>query len=519
VLFSNITLKENFKDELPYVFVNALENVKKYHIEIKKKIYSHFKFYHKKKYSKKNLDILLGDYLSRLTNNLYERWLTIDSIIKKGKFSYQDIDVKIDPNYDLNFFYELFNKPAWNYLIYKEICEHKSTINKKIFKIKKNKKKITLNSKHKNSSFIRKLINNFFYILLKKKKFIFYCTGFSKINEIILNLKYNNLPLFLIPESNSYYLKNFTRLKLNIYSNSKDPFLIFFFNFYNKYAPSILYENFNVLKKRKFKLNNKEIFTSIGHYYDMNFRYNIFSAKNKKINFIQHGGDNFFCRLPSEMFLNDYKICNKYYSFTKNLPKLKKIFKLKSIFNFKKKFVKNKLNNFLIIMPPYKKYFTQLYSNQYEINSIRHSVLKLISGFRDRNINFKIKFFNNQCFTDFNFDLNKEEICDYQIHESKSDFFILTYFGTTFYELLSKNRPFVFLKNQGFDTSYQKSFKSILLNAQKENIILDQQKNYFLFNNNFQIFEDWWSYKTVEKSKEQLRRVFCGNYYNSINDI
>ena len=33
VLFSNNTLKETFKDELPYVFVNALENVKKYHIE------------------------------------------------------------------------------------------------------------------------------------------------------------------------------------------------------------------------------------------------------------------------------------------------------------------------------------------------------------------------------------------------------------------------------------------------------------------------------------------------------
>ena len=227
------------------------KRTKKYYIEIKKKIYSHFKFYHKKNYSEKNLDILLGDFLYRFVNNLYERWLTVDGIIKKGKFSYQDIDVKIDPNYDLNFFYDLFNKPAWNYLIYKEICEQKSTVNKKIFKIKKNKKKITINLKKKNNNFIRKLINNFFYILLKKKRFIFYCTGFTKINEIILNLKYNKLPLFLIPEYNNYYLKNFTRLNLNVYSDTKDPFLIFFIIFIINMHQTYFMKILKFLKKKK----------------------------------------------------------------------------------------------------------------------------------------------------------------------------------------------------------------------------------------------------------------------------
>jgi hypothetical protein len=33
VLFSNPTLKETFNDDLTYLFINALENVKKYHIE------------------------------------------------------------------------------------------------------------------------------------------------------------------------------------------------------------------------------------------------------------------------------------------------------------------------------------------------------------------------------------------------------------------------------------------------------------------------------------------------------
>ena len=140
------------------------------------------------------------------------------------------------------------------------------------------------------------LIN--FFIFIKKKKIFFYCTGLTKLNEIFLNLKYNSLPIFLFPIKNKFYSNaNYPKRNFN-FTFKKNEFINFFYKFYEKFSPSIYYED---IKKSffygDFDLDNKNVYTSIGHFYDLDFKRNLTWSSNYKLNILQHGLMVFFKNL------------------------------------------------------------------------------------------------------------------------------------------------------------------------------------------------------------------------------
>jgi hypothetical protein len=510
---------------------NFNKDIDKYYEIIKPVLFNHFKNYHQISLDKDKIEILIGFFIRRLIAILYEKWLTVEYFKKKKKekFFYQKLIIKCPFRncYDDNFFFELFKIPLWNYLVYQEIINFRKPNNFVSIKNRIKKKEIIIDNKEvRNNNFLKMNINKFFLYLLKKKDFFFYCTGLTKLNEIFLNLKYNGLPIFLFPIKNGFYSNsNYPERNFN-FPLKKNEFINFFYKFYEKFSPSIYYED---IKKSffygDFNLDNKSIYTSIGHYYDVDFKRNLTWSSNYKLNILQHGADGFFLNIWTDMFKHDLKIADNYLAYTKNVSKIEKISNFK--ISEKKIAYKNdeNLSKIIVVVPPLKKTFTQLDATNIGRTKIDENLIELIYFMRRKRIKFKIKFFNQNDLSAFQIKnkkikLSLEEISDQSIKNLKNSFFILAYFGTPVYELLNYNKPFVILENEYFKSYYNIDYnneiklmkKNKILNFKVSEILMHLEKDFTEIN-------QWWNQKKLLSLRSKLIQIFANGFKNSIIDI
>jgi hypothetical protein len=537
-IFKNII---NIDDDLMYEkqkkFLNKKKinnfnkDIDKYYEIIKPVLFNHFKNYHQISLDKDKIEILIGFFIRRLIIILYEKWLTIEYFKKKRneKFYYQKLIVKYPFSncYDDNFFFNLLKKPLWNYLVYQEIINFRKPKNFVCIKNKIKKKKILIDKYTlRNRDLFKMGINKFFLYLLKKKDFFFYCTGLTKLNEIFLNLKYNGLPIFLFPIKNRFYSNaNYPERNFN-FPLKKNEFINFFYKFYEKFAPSIYYED---IKKPffydNFDLDNKSVYTSIGHFYDLDFKRNLAWSSNYKLNILQHGADGFFLKIWTDMFKHDLKISDNYLAYTKNVSKIKKISNFKI---FKKKIIhKNyeNLSKIIVVLPPSKKTFTQLDTGSLGRTKTDENLIEMINFMRKKKIKFKIKFFNQNDLSAFQLKneeikLSFEEISNQNVKNVKNSFIVLTYFGTPVYELLNYNKPFVILENEYFKSNYNTDFNNEI-NLMKKNKILNFKVSEILMHleRDFTEVNKWWNQKKLLSLRSKLIQIFANGFKNRIIDI
>ncbi len=538
-IFKNIiNIEDDFKHNKQKKFLSKKKinkfnkDIDKFYEIIKPVLFNHFNNYHQISLDKKKIEILLGFFIRKLITILYEKWLTIEYFKKQKnkKFYYQKLIVKYPFSncYDDNFFFELFKTPLWNYLIYQEIIDFRNLSNFQKIKNNIKKKEIHIdNNKVEIIDIFKMSINKIYLYLLKKKDYFFYCTGLTKFNEILLNYKYNSLPIFLFPVKNSYYSnKKLSKRNFNFPFNKRNEFINFFYEFYEKFSPSIYYED---IKKSffygDFDLDNKNIYTSIGHYYDLDFKKNLAWSSNYKLHIIQHGADGFFLKIWTGMFKHDLKISDNYLAFTKNVSKLKKVLNFKT---FKKKIIHRNYENLskiIVVLPPLKKAFTQLDTGNIGRTKIDENLIKLINFMREKKIKFKIKFFNQNDLSEFQIknkkiNLSINEISNKSIKNSKNSFFVLTYFGTPVYELLNYNKPFVVLENEYFKSHYNSDFeskiklmiKNKILNFKVSEIIMHLKKD-------FTEVSEWWNQNQLLSLRLKLSKTFANGFKKTIIDI
>jgi putative transferase (TIGR04331 family) len=265
---------------------------------------------HKVNWPVRSWKILIGPFLSRLIETIYEKWQVLENIKKK----YPKIKIKgvSKKNFDFscvdfNDFTEKTHTIEWNEQIYLYII-------KNYFSFKIIKEKILSNSPKKKKgrkfydidfkNLILKFISLFFNLFKKKKDGVIYFSYISGIwNKVKLNFMLGQFPQIILPQVlNSLKIKNNTILwnhqRKKILIDSKKKNLNNLINDLGaKIFPIIYLESFKKLKKisenRNFPSNPKFILTSApATYKDESFKF--WAAKkiinSTKLITMQHGG-------------------------------------------------------------------------------------------------------------------------------------------------------------------------------------------------------------------------------------
>jgi putative transferase (TIGR04331 family) len=530
--YSKNICKYHLDDEKNFnKFVSDLDN---YYTEIinevilalkKKNLFSQFDNF--------QVEFLFGFFLKKLITPLYERWVCIDSFLQENDETYFveniEFETKNFNSYDSHTFFKFFgDNDEWNYKIYKEIIQFTKTKKIKFFQTSRKQKSSFKEIKYIESW--RTKINKFLFKLFNKSNHLSYLTYMNRVNEIKLNFKTSKIPCYILPTKISYCNINkfYERKIFDDQKNTKINFKFFFLNFFEKYAPSIFFEDFDFFYKKNKDINfeGKTILTSIGHYHDFNFLLNIFKTKNIDLNIIQHGSDNIFLKFFSEFLSIDLKFAKKYFVYTKNLQhnisNLRYLNSISSTSLIKKKKVKN-IKGFTIVTPPLKSYRTQINSNFFGKNFdfLRNSILELENYFSKNNINYKIKpaiYDNDKSDLEniLKIDILKNIKCKISVGKNTQNrIFILTYIGTPVFELVKKNIPFIIFANKK-QIGNHVSYDPLLDNLKKKNILFYnfEDLKFFLDNHPTDDLNDWWNKESTNTAKREISNTLCKAWYD-----
>ena len=515
-------------------FNKFISDLDYYYQEIFKEILSSFK---KKglfnQFSDSQIEFFFSFFLKKLITPLYERWILINSFIQDNDQTYFveniEFETKDFNSYDTNTFFSFFgNNDEWNYKIYKEIIKFTKTKKIKFFHTSRKEKSSFKELKYFESW--RTNLNRFLFKLFNKATCISYLTYLNRINEIKLNFKKSKIPCFIIPTHISYCnINKFHERKIfNNYEADQPNFKNFFLKFFENFAPSIFFEDFDFFYKKNINIcfEGKTIFTSIGHYQDFNFLLNIFKTKKINLNILQHGGDDIFLKFHSEFLSSDIKFAKNYFVYTKNIkrniPNLKYLNSSAST-NFNQRKVTKNIEGFTIVTPPIKNYRTQIFSNFFGENFyfLREAILKLEDYFKHNAINYKIKpaFYNNNKSDLENvlkIDILENRKSKIPINKSyQNKFFILTYIGTPVFELIKKNVPFVILANKKQICNHE-SYNQLLDNLSKNDILFYnfEDLKFFLDNHSLIELKDWWNSDLTNTIKIEIINTLCEAWFD-----
>ena len=388
----------------------------------------------------------------------------------------------------------------------------------------------------KNTKSLYKLIlyklHDVFCTLLKtyflNKKIFIYNSYLGKLNDILLQIKFKELPiLFFSYPSYSCEINKTVRLKnLNKNFNKENKLTKIYLKTLLINIPVNFLEGFNIVnnyleksflpKKLKFIFNSNEIIT--------NDYFKIWITKQKS-----------HCKLILSQHGLNYRITNNHFPQmstieTSYLDKIlfwgKRMKKKKNYINMlmiqkKKFFVKNKKNLILVLNQSFPnthyfdndKYFLKSFEINNFINGLNDEIKKTLL-IRLHKINFEplttkkiIKLINsNKNKKTIKIDDGKKNIAKL-IQNSK--LLIFTYPSSGFLEAISQNIPSILLwknlKNECLNSALN-DFK----NLKNKNIVFTDQKKLLKFlNTNWNLIDEWWDNKASKKVVTNFSLKYC----------
>ena len=500
---------------------------------------------HKKNFSKRFWNILIGNYVRSFVTVYFDKWHLLKNSLKLNKIDYVNF-IKIKNSqlkaYEMYDYGELLNNDYWHQKIYQNIAI--LFIRKEQIKLIKSEKSF-LSDKNVNLPFFKKILffifNKIFIAKYYKYFIILTYTGFW--NELILNIKLKQYPFFFDNLLNFFYFKK----KLNLCKNKINNNLREFINknfLYKSYfeknlfknliyeMPSIFIENYKDFEKTNeiinFPTRTKKIFLSNGLSYSSLISYYVASQVDggSKLFIGQHGGSYGISKFNIQED-HEKKISDKY--LTWGWSDLKKSNKIIKAFTFLKRLkIKDQnlnYNRISVILAPRFGHIKSIdschgstsYFNY--INFIESYLFKIPEKFRK---NIFIKFPNSHILDFEKIDISSTIRKHFKFYQkesfaevcSSSDLLIHTANSTSMLEALHSNIP------------------SLILLDRKQNLIRDPAEKYFnLFKDNKILHystsdaakftemllrcgvKKWWLNSDVQKSVNS----FCNIYAKKCN--
>ena len=488
---------------------------------------------HKKNYSKKYWEILIGRWLFIFIVDVYIQWQLAEKIKKKrfDKILYLNLDKKKFITND-TYHYHSSNRFGLNKLwahytfiqILKEINQ-----DKKIFSLVK----INNNFKdHYNSSNIE--VSKVLYKSYNKK-IILYKTYFAKKitfdffkSNLFFNYFHTKKKIIYPHTSNQNLRKKFIKK----FSASRNKFNNFIFKYAAQNIPKVFLENYKFLEENYSKLNWPKdvdfICSSYGHFYDEIFK--IYTAKevNKKAKLLifQHGYAGIFADNDFYSTNFDTKISDKYFVWGEEKKlNYESFFYTKSVDN--NKFFMNKNKNKLLIFlywfadnPIYplngfingaeisKKIFD---SFNYFLKNTRVSISKIHLRILGKDMTNAIKFYFKN--------LQIEDLKKISLKKSLKNTNLCIHFflGTPFFESILYNKPTILLYDKVLHINFDQNFLKMLKKLKKNNIIFEDLKYATKFiNKNYDHIEKWWNSKNVQNIRKEFCLKYCKMYNSKI---
>ncbi len=485
---------------------------------------------HKKNFSKKFWEILIGPWTKLFLGIVHERYISIKKVL-----TVKEIEKIILVDYtksDLasNNVNDLTDKASndinqWNTVLYTILYEFLNDSNPhkieklKIIKKKNIQKKNKKNLKYFVISFLNKL-NNF---NLVKRDFFIYQFDLRLKDLLYLFFSLKQFPTIL---SENYCIKKEINIKLREKLNFEKENISEYESFVREnlkyFLPTDIIENFDYLisemEKKNWPKNPKYIFTSFGYHGNEIFQIYLATKTEKKAKYILHQhGSNYFTGKNTIVDSGFYN-CDRFISWGN--PKNKKCI---SFFNTKNLDIDidNKIGEKILFFGPkmspnrkrpFDEYgkiirdsiFLEKIMNSVNDNLKKKSVLKLYnlgeqSRYLEEKILKEIIFKNNK------FDIKRSRINQELIDDSR----ILIHIGdgTAFLESLAIKKPTVcFLENLNWIRDEVRKDYEELIEAKiifTKDVELSNHINKVYSN-----IEKWWHDKNVEMA----RNKFCEKY-------
>lgn len=479
--------------------------------------------------------IYLKSWIILYTQVVYDRWINLEKIknihfyFKLYKFKKNYIS---NNNSDFKF---LVKENCWNYDIYSRLIKflYKDKIkyyDKKLdFKIESRYWNYKYRSKLKIIFF--KFLNFFNKIFYKKSKLLLFDTYLSKLDFILLSLKFKSFgfAMNVNTDNDNDKINNNFRSKILQKFRAKNDFERFLSSNILRDMPKIYIESFNnqikVLNNLSWPEKPKLILTSHGINNDI---FNLYAATNKekktKLVIMQHGGGYFQFKFSSnELFekeISDYYIGwgaknsfkKNYYSFGINKPinkalstttlKTKLAIILKQGENYNLRFLSHK-RLFL-----HKKYI----ENIFEILSLIKKEIKkhiFLRTHAKHNFGEYYQFKSNAISKNLHIDDGNQNI--YDVYK-KSKLIFHTYAITGYLETLALNLPTVVYhdtKKYPMDLETLKHLKSL----KKVKIFFDDYNEAVKhINNIWNNIDEWWNGKNLQNQRKKFNKLY--GYYN-----
>ena len=485
--------------------------------------------FHKKDYSKKFWEIVIGPWLKIFLGIVSERYHGLNDA-----FSKFDINQIILADYEHeDFFVENVgdleekaskNLNGFNNILYTKIFEilnfncQNIKIKGKKEKEKNLKKKISLKKKFINSLSI-------FNLFSKKVNYFIYSSGLKFKEDLILKFYLKQFPfIFLEPTYSKKKIDINVRKKIDFKKNKiqQTNFEKIARSLISSLLPTDCLENFQTLEQKleslKWPKNPKVIFTSVGYHNDEIFKLYTANHAEKGSTYIvgQHGA-NYFTN-KNTVIEPGFDQSDKFFSWGNiKKDKCESLFNIKNISLSKSNTRGNKVFFFMPKMSNIRKRPWDDYGQMIKENI---SIEKILFNLR--------KEIKNSCILKLHFNdydsgqlenkILKEIIFYRQIYSidrtsknkeifKKSKLIVNSGDGTSFLETITANIPTVaFLSNFNWMTEEAKQDYEKLIEAKI--IFLNEEKMSNHINNIFQDIGNWWQNEKIEKIKNEFKKKY-----------
>ena len=543
--FKNLNIKilphhwnDRIKLHKDYLYLN--EFYEKLLLELTYQLNKIHRTQHKTRYWR----ILIGPWLGSFVHIIFDRWSSIHAAINNfellGTYAQSLEEDSFIPNDMINF--TRLNKSAeWNYFIYSYIVKNYTTINCIDYNVKYKIRKETLDHQSKFTHRVKKNIFNFVNLICscfqRDDDFFYINTYLSRKNEILLSLKFFQIPMFY----SDNFLHNLDvkvekeKRQWILQGSNANNFEVFARSIIPKQIPIIYLEGYNLLNKKVSLLSwpsrPKIIFTSSSYY--ANDLFKLYSAKKTEdgvpLAIGQHGGG-----IGTHLFAfyekHQFDICDLYFSWgwTDNSNhKIKSIGMLSakktSSINYSSK---NRVilvalcqssQSIHISSTPIASQILDYYEDQCKFISSLNSQIKdnLIVRLRQGDYEPSAERWLAK-FPDIAFDYRSSNI-NKALKECK--LCISTYNATTFLETFSMNIPTVMFWNPNH-SELREPAKTYFNELKKVGIFHESPESAARHVNMiWQDINSWWSSKAVKEAIFIFKNYYCYNPNNLVNQI
>ena len=551
-------IKGSFKNLSKYKILNFKKNdsqVKK-DIKITQKIYFNLltdlvkklNNFHKRKFSKKYWDIVLGPWLKVFIEIVYERYRSLENALEKKKVNYVVLAKYDNSDFFTDNVLDLVSKDIkkqddWNFILYTKIFKFLNKKTKKVLlKSIDIPKKSKNNYKKKKNFFLifAGLLSNLLKPFWKKNDFVIYEPDMSVIDTIKIYLRLGQLPKINIEPNYKIKPKNIElRKKLFFSKNKVNKIEKFIRSILPDMLPTDIIENYQNLDKLSDNLNLPEkpsfVFTAYGYHGKEVFQMWLGKKIENKTKYFlcQHGANHTTSR--NTIIESGFKNCDKFFSWGEDKnKKCVALFNTKNI-NTNIDFEKNGDKIYFFAPPMYPKRSRPY--NDYEKMIKENLEMEKILGGLNKKIRKKVvikiypvpnfqKEFVNKILNEITFKNRKYEIADNngankKFIYGKSRIIIHSGDGTSILETLSADIPSVFIMENlnWIRNSCKKDYKYLV---KAKILFFDYNKLINHVNKYYNKIDDWWKNKEVIKAKNNFCNKYCKpapkNYLNKLEN-